>query len=431
MSGDFSVQRAIARGEVRVPGSKSVTHRAFLLAAQSATPCTVVAPLRSADTDATLACLHRLGYAPRPDRGAVRFEPASPRPPTQILDCRNAGTALRLLAGLAARLPFAVTLDGDASLRQRPNGPLLDALRFLGASVRDGRGVAPFTLRGPVRAGAVRFAAGVSSQFASSLLLSLPMVHGTSRVHLAAPVASRPYLDITCAVAAGFRVKLQPQDAHTDGSVVFAIEGDQAPRAEAYTVEGDWSAAAFPIVAAAITGGDVTVRGLRPDSRQGDRAILDFARRFGCRVDETEDGVRVRGGGLVSPGEVGVAATPDLFPALAVLAACSAGTTTFTGGASLRVKESDRIAAVAAGLGAMGVRVQERPDGLVVHGVGPTGALRGARLHSHGDHRIHMAFAVAGLAADGVTVVDDADCAAVSYPGFHTDLAGLSREVVA
>ncbi|HEX2066826.1 MAG TPA: 3-phosphoshikimate 1-carboxyvinyltransferase, partial [Candidatus Thermoplasmatota archaeon] len=387
-------------------------------AAQAAEPCTVRNPLQAGGPAAMLACLQALGARPvpfRPGEGALRFEPAALRAPAAALDCRGAGTALRLLAATAARLGPPALLTGDASLRARPNGPLLDALRSLGAQAGSSDGRAPLRVRGPLRSGAVRLPARCSSQFASALLLSLPFVAGDSTVALEAPVASRPYLDVTLQAARHAGLRIEPEGD------VFHVPGGQAVTARVLAVEGDWSSAAFPLAAAAATGGAVRVTGLDPRSVQGDRAIVPLLRFFGARVQEHDDGASCTGGPLASPGPIDVAATPDLFPILAVVAAASHGTTTFTGGAGLRGKESDRIAAMAHGLARMGVAVRERPDGLVVTG----GALRGARVACRGDHRIHMAFAVAGLAAQGETVVEDAASAAASYPSFHVDLARL------
>ncbi len=401
-------------GELRIPGSKSETHRCFLLAAQSQVPCLVRAPLRSADTDATLAGLHAMGARLHVEGDDVRFLPAPLRPPREALDCRNSGTTLRLLTATAARFGQDVHLTGDASLRGRPNGALLDALTRLGVTCGSAGGKAPLTVRGPLRCGDAALPARTSSQFASALLLALAATPGPSTLGLAAPVSSSPYLDVTLGLAAHFGLRIDEEPA--DGRR-FRVTGPQAPSADTVTVQGDWSAAAFPLVAAALTGGRVRLRGLDPATRQGDRAILGLVRAFGARVVEREDGCELEGdpASLAAPGTVDVSATPDLFPALAALAAGSRGRTTFTGGGALRHKESDRIAAVAEGLRRMGIACTERPDGLEVDG----GRLAGATVASLGDHRIHMAFAAAGLAASGTTTVDEPASAAVSWPGFH------------
>ena len=254
-------------------------------------------------------------------------------------------------------------------------------------------------------------------------MLSLPLLAGDSELVMAAPVASAPYLDITRDVAAAFGLQWE-HEAGPDG-FRFRIPGDQRPRAAAFAVEGDWSTAAFPLVAGAIAGGPVRVEGVDAASSQGDRAILDVLRAFGADVAVDAHAVEVAADGLTTPGAVDVAATPDMFPALCVLASQASGTTTITGGAALRHKESDRIAAMVAGLRSLGARIEATPDGARIHGT--PGALHGATVHAHDDHRIHMALCLAGLVADGNTVVDGAPSAAVSYPGFHTDLARLQE----
>jgi 3-phosphoshikimate 1-carboxyvinyltransferase len=411
-------------GSLRAPPSKSETHRAYLLAAQSDLPCRVRSPLRSEDTQATLHALHDLGARIVLQDDDVQFLPAPLRTPKAALDCANSGTTLRLLTVAAARLGHEITLTGDGSLRGRPNGPLLDALVGLGARVSSDDGRAPITVRGPIRPGAVRLPAKSSSQYASALLLGLALLPGPSTVEMRGPVSSSPYLDVTLASARHFGLRITEAAPLADGGRRFDLPGGDVPRAERINVEGDWSAAAFPLVAAAITGGRASVTGVREDSPQGDRAIVPLLRSFGAKVEHTEAGVTCEGpasDGLSSPGEVDVSATPDLFPALCILAACSRGTTRFTGGAALRAKESDRIEAMAAGLRQMDVTVRVQPDGLEVDGA--PGRLRGAAIASLGDHRIHMAFAVAGLAASGLTTVDDPPCADVSYPGFHAAMA--------
>ncbi len=408
----ISVTPGIVNGIVSVPGSKSFTHRTYVLAAQSDRPCTIVNPLRAADPDATLAALHHLGAQMEVGPRHVSFVPAALKAPATVLDLQTAGTGLRLVTALAARLAAPVALTGDASLRQRPNGPLLDALRALGAHVeaRDGR--APYTVRGPIRPGHVTLPAAISSQYASALLLSLPMLEGPSRLILTRPVHSRPYLDITRQCMDAFALR-------TEGDDDLTIPGAQVPRCPRFEVPADWSTAAFPLAAAAITGGTVTAQGPRPDDLQGDRRILELLASFGAIVDAATN--TVSGAPLTSPGTIDIAATPDLFPVLCAVAAVATGTTTFVGGAALRHKETDRIHAMAVGLGRMGIQCLETPDGLVIEGGKP----QGAEVDAFDDHRIHMAFYVLGLAAAGETRITHPECVRISYPGFHDDMAAL------
>jgi 3-phosphoshikimate 1-carboxyvinyltransferase len=408
-------------GTVAAPPSKSVAQRALLLAALSERPAVVRAATQSQDAAAMLQNLVALGAKVQPAADAVRFEPAPLRPPTRALDCGGSATTLRLLCATAARLPHPVTLDGDASLRARESRALLEALHVLGARVQSNDGKPPLSVHGPLHSGIVQLPPLASSQAASALALALPFLDGDSTVWVAPPVASRPYLDLTLAVAATAKLSIKAR-AQPDGGLELSIAGGQRCDLGAYSVEGDWSGAAFMLAAGAITQGEVTVTGLETESAQGDRAMVRHLRAFGCDVRVRGSQVTVAGPEhLASPGSIDVLDTPDLFPVLAVLAAAARGTTRITGGAALRGKESDRISAMAAGLGAMGVGCEELRDGLVVQG----GQLQGASVASRGDHRIHMAFAVAGLAAHGPTLIDSLGCESKSYSAFHSDLRRL------
>lgn len=402
---------------VTVPASKSETHRALLLGALSSTPCRVRRPLLGADCRSTLACLLDLGARGEVRGGDVRFTPVGRlHAPPHPLDCGNSGTTLRLLTAQAARLDAPVTLTGDASLRSRPNGPLLDALVTLGAAIDSPDGTAPLTVQGPLAAGDVSLPPRVSSQYATGLLLALAMAPGDSTLRLPAPVSSRPYLEITRRVAAAFGLTW----AEEEGShgLTFTIPGGQRPAATDVAVAGDWSGAAFPLVAAALTGREVRLAGLEPDSPQGDRALVQLLDRFGLALSWEGAELVQRPAPLRSPGRIDLDATPDLFPALCALAAVTPGDTELSGAPSLRHKECDRIAAMAAGLGALGVATRELPDGLVVTG----GAVGGGAVETHHDHRIYMAFRVLSLRASAPVAVASAGCAVVSYPAFEADL---------
>jgi 3-phosphoshikimate 1-carboxyvinyltransferase len=411
---------------LQAPPSKSLTHRALLLAALSDAPSVVHNPGLGADNRSTLGALAAWGARFEIDeRGpvpCVRFEPFEPRAPEAALDCGNSGTTLRFLLGQAARFPFETTLTGDESLQTRPNGPLLAALLDLGATVdsRDTR--APVTICGPLLAGDMTLRGGLSSQFASSLMLALALSRGPAALRLLPPIASRPYLDLTLAVADDFRLGFEVEDT-SEGGLLVKIPGGRRPRGREYLVEGDWSGAAFPMVAAALVGEAVEVEGVTMESRQGDRAIVEFLRASGATIEATEAGVRVSGRAHRSPGTLDVRATPDLFPVLVALAASVPGTTRIHGSPGLRHKECDRISAMAEAVSRMGGTIHELDDGAIVHGT--PDSLAGTSVHSHDDHRIHMALSVLGLVARGPTRVSNPECVDVSYPRFHEDLAAI------
>jgi 3-phosphoshikimate 1-carboxyvinyltransferase len=401
-----------------VPSSKSGTHRAFLLAALSSVPCVVRRPLWGADCESTLAVLKAMGARAQRLGNDVHFTPVPDlSPPQTVLDCGNSGTTLRLLSGQAARLPGPVTLTGDASLQSRPNGPLLDALTNLGAHTDSNSGRAPLTVTGPLHPGIVELPAKVSSQYGSSLLLTLGLLPGPSTLRMRKPVSSRPYLEITRQVAADFHLAWTVHDL--PDALVFEIPGGQRPRAESVAVAGDWSGAAFPLVASALSGVPVGLHGLRADDPQGDKAVVDLLGRFGQHLSWDGNVLRLAPRPLQPAGTLDLGPTPDLFPALVSIAACSPGTTELVGAPSLRHKESDRISAMAAVLSAVGVRCEERPDGLRVHG---GSSLSPAKVESLHDHRIYMASRLLGLVEPGIAV-DGAGCERVSYPDFEAQLA--------
>jgi len=265
------------------------------------------------------------------------------------IDARNSGTTLRLLTGVAALCQGQTIMTGDSSLRKRPMGPLLDALESLGAHARSlgGDGRAPVEIRGGLHGGRTSVPGGVSSR---------PLADGPSEIRVVPPIRSASYVEMTRRTMRSFGVEV---DVVAD---TFRVSGGQAYRPTDIQVPGDFSSAAFPLVAAAITDGDVTIEGLDPESPDGDRRLVDLLRSFGARVDTAPDRVRVRSGDLVGQ-TVDVGDTPDLFPVLAVLASQADGETRFVHGEHLPLKESDRIAATVSMLRAVGGRAEPTQTG--------------------------------------------------------------------
>lgn len=411
--------RGAAEGKVTAPPSKSYTHRALMMAFLAG-KSRVQHPLWGADTLATRSCLRTLG-ATLEGEATVRVQRGELAPPADVLNVENSGTTLRLLSGLCALLDGGSVLTGDASIRGRPMQPLLDALQELGAKASSTRrnGKAPIVIEGPMRGGVCKLPGDVSSQFLSSLLLACPLADKDTRVTLTSELKSRPYVEVTVAMLKHFGVRVASSQDQ------FDAPGGQAYTPRDFRVPGDYSSAAFPLVAGAITGGDVTVAGLAPEWPQGDRAIVGFLQAMGADVREQGSTARVRGGALHGA-TLDLGDTPDLFPILCIAGANAQGTTTLLGAPQLRFKESDRIKAMAAGLKRMGAKVKERPDGLVIEGGRP---LKGAAVATHEDHRILMAFAVAALRAKGPVTLDEHGSFAVSYPTFLEDFRSLGAKL--
>ncbi|HWH08709.1 MAG TPA: 3-phosphoshikimate 1-carboxyvinyltransferase, partial [Candidatus Thermoplasmatota archaeon] len=418
------VRPSTVRGAVTAPPSKSYTHRAFFLGLLAAGTTRVSHALLSEDPKATLHAVEALGAQVRREGDIIVISSSGEvRTPEDVVDCLNSGTTMRLLSAIAALAPGGSVLTGDASLRKRPMKPLLDALGQLGVraeSTRD-NGCAPVLVRGPLRGGRAKLPGDVSSQFISALLLAGARTRDGVEVEVDGTLKSRPYVDITVEMMQDFggAVEETPRG--------FRVAGGQRLRARDYAVPGDYSTAAFPLCAGALAG-EVRVENLPERTAQGDKAIVEQLRAFGADVRQEGRSVVARKARLRGA-RLDLSDTPDAFPALCALAAHAEGETVLSGAKHLRFKESDRIRAMVTNLRALGVDAEEREDGAVIRG----GPVRGSAtpLVTEGDHRILMALAVCGLAAQGPIVLDDHEAHAVSYPGFLEDFRrmGGSLEV--
>ena len=415
-----SVERSQVSGEVSVPPSKSYTHRAITISALGPGG-SVKRPLLSADTRATIRAAEALGaeIAIEGETLAVAGVGGEPKTPENVIDVDNSGTTLRIMAAVAALTDGAV-LTGDASIRRRPNGPLLRSLADLGAEAFSIRrnDCAPLVVRGRIRGGRTVLDGSVSSQFLSALLISCPLAEGGSEIEIKGELKSRPYAEITLEMLRAAGAKIETDFER------FAVQGGQSYDLGGYTVPGDFSSASYLLAAAAVTGSSLSVRGLRP-SKQGDSAIVSILQEMGAKISwDRSEGVLEIEGRELSGVEVDASLTPDLVPTIAVLGSVAEGQTVVKNAEHVRHKETDRLRAMATELSRMGAKIAERPDGLVIEG----GRLRGARVSGHHDHRIVMALTVAGLVA-GDTTVDTAEAVSVSYPGFFEEMARIGASV--
>lgn len=414
-------------GETTVPGDKSISHRALLLGALAQGVNRVHGWLAAGDTLATLRAMQALGIQVERGEDTLAFAGSQLLPPADPVNCANSGTAIRLLAGLLAGKQIAAVLDGSDQLRRRPMRRVADPLRLMGASISDTDGYAPLTIHPVERLRGIEYAMPVASaQVKSALILAGLDADGETRIIEAGH--SRDHTE-RMLQAMGATI------GRHDGTITVSPQRDPL-RPLDLTIPGDFSSAAFLIVAAAITrGSQVTLRGvgLNP-TRTG---LLDILRRMGATIHveegDTQGGepvgtLHVASGDLqaaVIEGDEVVRAIDEL-PVLAVTATQAAGETMIRDAAELRVKEVDRIALLAGELRKLGAAIEELPDGMIVRG---PARLRGAQVSSHGDHRLGMALAVAGLVAQGETYILDAGCIGDSFPGFAATLARLGAEV--
>jgi 3-phosphoshikimate 1-carboxyvinyltransferase len=409
---------------LRVPGDKSIAHRYALLAALARGSSRLSGWAPGADCQSTLSCLRALGVdvAPAPE-GVVTVHGVGfdgLRAPARWLDAGNSGTTMRMLTGVLAGRPFVSVLTGDASLSRRPMRRVIDPLERMGACIESTDGHAPLTIRGKALRPVAYEPAAPSAQVKSAVLLAGMQADGTTSV--TEPAATRDHTE-RALVAFGARVAL-------NGRTV-SIEGGQLLRAQNLSIPGDFSSAAFWMVAAAAFAGsriEIEDVGLNPTRT----ALVDVLRRYGAHVvvhqSRTEAGeprgnvlVEGTGAGRLEIAPADVPALIDELPAIAALAARE-GVVTVHGAAELRVKESDRIAALVAGFRRLGIHAEERSDGFTVRG---DGAPAGGTADAHGDHRIAMALAIAALGGRGPSTITGADAVAISYPGFFETLRTL------
>jgi 3-phosphoshikimate 1-carboxyvinyltransferase len=436
---DVAVVRAAPRlrGELRLPGDKSISHRALLLAAVAAGESRIVGAGDGADVRSTAGIVRALGATVERVRGdgrTVDYRVVSPgadglRAPAATLDCGNSGTSLRLTSGVLAGLPFTSTLDGDDSLRGRPVARIIEPLRRMGAALdaRLNDSLPPLTVTGRSPLAAIDYTTPVpSAQVKSAVLLAGLRADG--RTTITESIATRDHTERMLR-ARGVPVA---RDGGPDGRVSWTVRGGLAVQAIDERVPGDVSAAAFWLVAGSIHRDAELVLhdvGVNPTRR----AVIDLLRRMGADIDEQPAGGADDGTGEpladlvvrtaplhgIDIGPADVAAAIDEIPVLCLAAAAAEGSTMIRGAGELRHKESDRIAGIAAGLTALGATVDVDGDDLRIGG----GArLRGAATDSLDDHRLAMTFAIAGLIAEGDTSIERPGSAAISYPGFFDDL---------
>lgn len=410
-------------GVIGVPPSKSHTIRALLVAALADGTSTIRAPLLHGDGASAIGAAAAIGarLVERDDGLSVTGIGRRYDEGREFFDMGNSGTSTNLFMAAAALGTKRRRFDGDESLRSRPFKPLLSALERLGARFAcetEGRDL-PFTIQGPLHGGATTVN-GVSSQFVSSLLFTCPLLEQATTLTVE-NLHERPYIELTL-------WWLEKQGIAVSRSADlsrFHIPGGQAYHPFDMAIPADFSSATFAACAAALTRSTLTLKGLDFSDPQGDKGIFEILRRMGASVTHDANGVTVAGASGLCGRTIDLNDMPDALPALSVVACAAEGETHFVNVAQARIKETDRIAVMREELSKMGAVVTERDDGLCVRG----GKLRGAAVSGRDDHRVVMALALAGMIAEGETVIDTAEAAAVTYPGFARDFASIGARI--
>ncbi len=408
-------------GEVRIPASKSHTIRALLIATLADGESTLGEPLVSGDTESCLEACAALGadIAREPHRWVVKGVGGTPAAPADIINVGNSGTTLFLALSLAALGSGWSVFTGDYQIRRRSAKSLLDSLDDLGATAFStrGNGCAPIVLRGPLRGGSTTIECP-TSQYLSSLLLACPLAQGDTEI-IVPFLNERPYVEMTLDWLARRNVTVKNYDFEH-----FQIKGGQSYSPFSQNIPADFSSATFFLVAAAITGGDVTLRGLDMNDTQGDKAVVGMLEQMGARIEVGDDFLRVHGGQLEGA-ELDLNFTPDALPALAVAGCFAKGETRLMNVPQARQKETDRIAVMCHELRKLGAEVEELEDGLVVR----ESDLHGGEVAGHDDHRVVMALAVAGLRAKEPVLIDTAEAMSITFPSFVQLMNSLGARV--
>ena len=410
---------------VAVPGSKSYTIRALLLAAMTPGIVKIAGPLACDDTDAMIGCLEILGIkiARKPSYIEVAGNISDVEDKDYVLDAGLSGITLRFLLALSCVIPGRQTLAGQTGLNERPVGKMIESLRSLGADIEyaDKDGYPPVIVRSSaLKAGDVGLAGDESSQYLSALLMIAPVI-GNLHIEVAGELKSKPYADMTVGIMKDFGVAVEAKDHYS-----YKVEAGQEYRASEYRVEGDVSSASYFFAIAALTKSTITVSNLNPDSIQADMGFLKILEDMGSTVAHGDGSITVAGKG-VKPLKADMADCPDQAQTLAVLAAFARGTTVISGVSSLRIKETERVKALEAELAKMGIKTVSSEDVLSVRGGDPDPA----SIDTYGDHRMAMAFAVAGSKLAGMEIRDPS-VVSKTFPDFWETLAeaGVKTEWV-
>lgn len=400
-------------GTLQAPPSKSAAQRAIAIASLAVGESEIIRPGRSNDVLAAINVCMALGADIR-ERGQSLLIKGGVRAPAHTLDCEESGLAIRMFAGVAATLGHEVTLTGAGSLLKRPMQMVEDSLKAVGVACTTHRGRLPVIVKGPIKGGHATIDASLSSQVLTGILIGAPLAGSDTHLNVK-NLKSKAYIDLTLEIMNAFGVEVERQKTRH-----FFIRGKQQYRGCRFAAEGDWSAAAFLLVAGAIAG-QIRVTGLNMISAQADRKILEALSMAGTEIIRGDDWLEVRKKPLKA---FGFDATncPDLFPPLAVLAANCRGESRIAGTGRLGAKESDRAKSLMDIFGRMGIRIREEGNALLITG----GPIRAVTLDSHNDHRIAMAASIAALNAHGPINITEAESVDKSYPAFYHDLQKIS-----
>jgi 3-phosphoshikimate 1-carboxyvinyltransferase len=415
------VEKSKISGEIVCPSNKSYTHRAIFLASLAGKNSVVENALFSADTDATIETCKKFGAEIEiKDSRIIVKNPIKTDTKVSEINTGNSGTTIRIASGIASLFSDEIVLTGDSSLQKRPMQSLLDALSSIGAQCKSTDGKPPIKIKGKIIGGDVKIPGNFSSQFISSLLISAPLTEKGINLSIEGNLVSKPYLDATIATMRKFGVTVQTLIPYKRYNI-----SPQIYKKATFTVPIDFSSLALLLSATVLNGEEITIKGNLGNLPQGDEVFIDILEQLGVNVIIDDDEIKIEPPKKLKGGKFDLSNSPDLLPPLAILALNSSAPIEIFNVKHARLKETDRIAIIARELVKLGIKVQEKEDGLILES---SEKIIGVELNSEEDHRLFMAFCIVGMYVGNCTVTDP-ESVKVSYPNFIDEMNRLGAKI--
>ena len=415
------VEKSKIKGEINCPSNKSYTHRGIFLASLAGNNSKVENVLLSADTKATIEACKKFGAVIEVNDSDIIVK-KSIKIGTNVpeINTENSGTTIRIAVGIASLFSEEITLTGDASLQKRPMQPLLDALSSIGAKCSSTNGNPPIKIKGSIIGGDISIPGNLSSQFISSLLISAPLTKNGINLTIEGDLVSKPYLDATIATMKKFGVSVKTLIPYKKYNITPQIYKNTI-----FSVPIDFSSLALLLSFTVLNGEDVVIKGSMGNLPQGDEAFIEFLEQLGVSVTINDNEIKIKSPKKLKGGKFDLRNSPDLLPPLAILSLISSKPIEIVNVKHARLKETDRIAILARELPKIGIKVDEKEDGLILES---SDSLTGAKLDSENDHRLFMAFCIAGTYI-GNCIVTDSKSVEVSYPNFIEEMNRLGAKI--
>ena len=415
------VEKSDIDGDIECPANKSYTHRAIFLASLAIDKSIIKNILRSEDTKATINTCKNFGVEIKDVGNDITVTSASElKIHSNTIDAANSGTTIRIAAAIASLANDKITLTGDSSLKKRPMQPLLDALEYLGAQCTSSNGSPPISVKGRIKGGEVKIPGNISSQFISALMITAPKLENGLVININSKLVSKPYIDATISIMKKFGV-----DVETKTPYKKYIIPEQNYKATTITIPSDFSSLALLLVAAVLLGENLTIKASTGSMPQADEAIIDILEMMGVIITLNKNTIKIKSPEKLDGGKFDLSNSPDLNPAIAILSLKTSKPIEIFNAEHARYKETDRIAIIARELSKLGIKIEEKKDGLILNN---SNSLTSANLNSENDHRLFMAFCIAGMYVGNCTI-SDPDSVKISYPNFISEMKRVGCKI--